>query len=326
MNHVTIQDVAKAAGVSKTTISRFLNGKYQYMSEETKEKIQAVIKELDYIPSKQARSLKSKQKYLIGLIVADIGNLYSMYLIKAVQDALVDTEYQLVMMSTDNSLEKENHALKELAGQDIAGIILQPVDRVDAPYESLKNFTVPIVLIDRYLEQVSHPSVLTDNFVATRRMGQLIVAAGYKKIVHVSEPLQGISVRLDRHDAMKLTALENGLGFTLIEAEGGRGLTPEKITAEIDGPTAFFAANGNALQSLVTVCKKGGLGYPEDLGLAGFDDWFWAELLTPTITSIHQDPTGIGRQALELLLQKVAGGDFNGRLEIAANIFQGDSL
>lgn len=326
MNNVTIQDVAQAAGVSKTTISRFLNGKYQYMSEATKAKIQQVIKELDYVPSKQARALKSKQKYLIGLIVADIGNLYSMYLIKAVQDALADTEYQLVMMSTDNSLEKETHALKELAGQDIAGIILQPVDRADAPYEILKNVTVPVVLFDRYLEQVPLPSVLTDNFAATRRLGQQIIAAGYQKIVHVSEPLQGISVRQERHDAMKLTALENGLDFTLIEAEGGRGLTVEKLTDEIVGRTAFFGANGNALQSLVTACKQGGLRYPQDLGLTGFDDWFWAELLTPTITSIHQDPAGIGRQALALLLQKIDGGTFNGRMEIAADIFQGESL
>lgn len=326
MNNITIQDVAMAAGVSKTTVSRFLNGKYQYMSEETRNKIEQVIAELEYVPSKQARSLKSKQGYLIGLIVADIGNVYTMYLIKAVQDALSDTKYQLVVMSTDNSLEKETHALKELAGQDIAGLILQPVGRADSPYEILTTLQVPVVLIDRYLETVPLPSVVTDNFTVTRRLGQQIAAAGYDKLVHVTHPLCGQTVRQHRYDAMMLTAFEAKIELKLIESPIGRGITPEEIRQEINGRTMFFGANGNVLQELVTACKKGEIRYPEEIGLTGFDDWFWADLLTPTVTSIHQQPAEIGRQSLEYLLAAINGEAFAGRLEIAASIFQGKSI
>lgn len=326
MNNITIQDVAAAAGVSKTTISRFLNGKYQYMSEETKNKIQRVIDELEYVPSKQARSLKSKQGYLIGLIVADIGNVYTMYLIKAVQDALSDTDYQLVVMSTDNSLEKETHALKDLAAQDIAGLILQPVGRSDSPYEILTTLQVPIVLIDRYLETMPLPSVVTDNFTVTRRLGQQIMAAGYEKLVHVTHPLGGQTVRQHRYDAMLLTALEAKMELKLIESPIGKGITPEEIRQEIDGRTMFFGANGNVLQELVTACKKGNISYPDEIGLTGFDDWFWGDLLTPTLTSIHQKPAEIGRQSLEYLLAAINGETHSGRLEIAATIYQGNSI
>src|SRR5699024_2570336 len=123
--NVTISQVAEKAGVSKTTISRFLHGHYGNMSKETKERIAQTIEELKYRPNRQAQALKSKRSYLIGIVVADISNMYSSLLLKGIGEILGQVEYQMIIVDAANSIKQERELLEKLIDQGVEGIIIQ---------------------------------------------------------------------------------------------------------------------------------------------------------------------------------------------------------
>ena len=106
-NKVTIKDIANMAGVSKTTVSRYINGKYEYMSEETRQRIKKIIKKVDYFPLTSAQSLKSNRTGLIGLLIADIGNPFSTALLTSITDTLHSDGYNVLVANSNNSPELE---------------------------------------------------------------------------------------------------------------------------------------------------------------------------------------------------------------------------
>lgn len=325
--NITISDVAAQAGVSKATISRYLNGKYNHMSEKTKKKIELVIAELDYRPSKQAQQLKSKKSSLIGIIVADIENLYSSYLIKAVQEVCLDKGYQMIIMSTDNSLEEEQRALVQLLDQNVEGILLQPVATQLESFSLLTETNIPVVLLDRSLNTFKWTTVRSNNYGITKQLGELIAEKGYEKIVHVTEPLDNLSVRLERYEAMKHKAMEHEMEIEIVEIRKNEQRVANYLQQHtLDKKTAFFAANGNALYEVIATLQKENIQFPEQCGVCGYDDWFWAELITPGITTIHQDSLKIGKRSAEILYEIIAGEQIEEQIEIPSQLHIRGSL
>lgn len=326
-SQITIHDVAKKAGVSKTTVSRFLNQKFEYMSEATKLKIENVIQEMDYRPSKQAQYLKSKKSSLIGLIVADIENLYTAFMIKAVQATLQAQDYQVIIMNSNNSLEEEQRSIYQLLDQNIAGLLLQPVSNTLLDFERLEDSSIPVVLYDRYLDDFKWPIVQSNNYQVTKQLANEIVKKGYDKIIHVSEKLGKMSARMERHEAMLTSATLHNVEFELIEVSKDFDAVAHYIENDRrDKKTAFFAANGDALYKIISTFQDKDISFPDDYGVCGFDDWFWAELVKPGITSIHQEPYKIGERAAQVLLSLIDGEKIKEKIEINATICYRHSL
>jgi LacI family kdg operon repressor len=327
--HITIQDVATRAGVSKATVSRYLNKKYEYMSEKTKKKIEKVIDELDYRPSKQAQFLKSKKSSLVGLLVADIENLYSAFLIKAIQGVLQEHGYQVIIMNTNNSKEEENKAIQQLLDQNIAGLLIQPVGNELLDTGLYKSMDIPVVLFDRNLKNSPWPLVQTNNYDSTKEMAEEIVKNGYEKIIHVTEKIGTMTVRQERYEAIFTTAKMNGLEVELFEIGNANRTINQLINEEMkhsSSKTALFAANGNALYEVVQAVQKNQLQVPNDVGICGYDDWFWAELIHPGISSIHQEPYKIGERAAIILLRQMDGEQIEDKVEVQASVHIRQSL
>ncbi|WP_438842594.1 LacI family DNA-binding transcriptional regulator [Enterococcus sp. AZ067] len=326
---VTIQEVAERAGVSKTTISRYLNGKYGNMSLKTKEKINQIIQELDYRPSKQAQGLKLRKSSLIGLLVADIENLYSAYLIKAAQDALSDTGYQMIIMNTNNNEEEEQKALQKLIDQNVDGILLQPVSTELEAFKKIIDADIPTVLVDRSIGRSDWTVVQSDNFTVTKKLTQEIIEKGYEKIILVTEPIGNISPRVERYEGIKIAALAKNISVEVVQlfSKGeGSAIIDYVKRNPLEKKTAFFASNGNALYEIVVALHHMGLVFPKECGVCGYDDWFWAELITPGITTIHQDPHRIGQRAVTILLEEMTAPQPAERIEVAAAIHLRESL
>jgi LacI family kdg operon repressor len=129
---ITISDVAKASGVSKTTISRYLNGKYEYMSQDTRKRIQTIIEELKYRPSNVAKTLKSNKSGLIGVIIADIASQFSSILLKGIGDVCKANGYQVMISNVDNDPEKEREYIQSLMDNRVEGIIVNTTGYDDA--------------------------------------------------------------------------------------------------------------------------------------------------------------------------------------------------
>lgn len=303
---ITISDVALEAEVSKTTLSRYLNGEFNRMSAETKERIREVIEELDYKPNPQARGLKTKKSYLIGLVVADILSYYSSLLIKGLQNALKNTDYQLLIMTADNSKEEEQEVIEKLLTQNVDGLILQPSTAELKNYETVIEAGTPTVLIDRLLDEKKWPTVQSNNREITSELINHIADLGYEKIVHISTPLEDISPRVERYKAVKETAEAREMAFEFIEVSDDiQPLTTYFEQDDRTKKTALFAASRNNLYEVIKAITKLNLTIPDDYGVCGYDDWYLAEGIAPGITVVEQDLGTITNHLVEILMKSM---------------------
>ena len=326
-DRVTIKDVAERAGVSKTTLSRYLNGEFNRMSVDTKYRIRDVIKEMDYKPNPQARGLKNKQSFLIGLVVADILNYYSSVLIKGLQNALSNTDYQLLIMTADNSAEEEQKVIEKLLLQNVDGIILQPTTAKIANYQSIIDTETPTVLIDRLLDEKKWPTVQSNNIEITSKLMNDAADMGYKKVLHVSTPLEDISPRVERYHAVKNTAADRGMDFEFIEIENGNQPLVDYLTQnDKTKKTVIFAANRNNLYEVIKVTTKLGLSIPDDYGVCGYDDWYLAEGIAPGITAVEQDLEKITNYLIVELMKSMKNKKNTETIVVPASINYRNSL
>lgn len=320
-DRVTITDVAERAGVSKTTLSRYLNGDFNRMSVDTKHRIREVIKEMDYKPNPQARGLKNKQSFLIGLVVADILNYYSSVLIKGLQNALSDTDYQLLIMTADNSAEEEQKVIEKLLLQNVDGLILQPTTAKLANYQPIIDAGTPTVLIDRLLDKKKWPTVQSNNVEITSKLMNDAADMGYEKVLHVSTALDDISPRVERYEAVKKTATERGMEFEYIEInESNQPLVDYIEQDKNDKKSVIFAANRNNLYEVIKVTTKLSLSIPDDYGICGYDDWYLAEGIAPGITSVEQDLEKITNYLVIELMQSMKGKKSTETIYVPASI------
>ena len=303
MKKITIKEVAEEAGVSKTTISRFLNNNYRNMSKETKEKIAEVIERLNYRPSKQAQALKSKHSYLIGVVVADISNLYSSLLLKGIGSILEKSGYQMIIVDAANSVKQEKELLEKLIDQNVEGIILQPSSRQTANYDFITERNIPLLLVDRQTEPEKWSSVMTNNIDSTQEVIEKALAKGYENVVVISEPVQDVSTRELRYETVKKTMEKAGKGWKLLEVTDEDQLTESLPPIIADTrKNLLFASNGRVLMDVLAWLIQHGIKIPEDVGITGFDDWNLTELVGPGITSIEQPSREIGKIAGQYLM------------------------
>ena len=310
----TINDVAKLAEVSKTTISRYLNGQYEYMSLETKERIQEVIKELNYRPSNIARRLKSEKTGLIGCIIADIGSPFSSIVVKGINDVCKSMGYDVLFANTDNNPENEKDSIKSLMDNKVDGLIINTTGRIDEYLMEINGNGVNIVLADRCLKQINKiDTVTSDNYRATYNCMEFLFKQGYKKIAFFTQDITGNSSRYFRHyaykDAVKKLYKINGDELTYFIDEKNMDSCEkslidfkEKCNGE---PGVIFTVNGVTLLNVLHGMKNLNIRIKEDLGVCGYDDWGWASLIPPGITTVTQDAYECGVQSAKLLIKRI---------------------
>ena len=178
-NKVTIKDIANMAGVSKTTVSRYINGKYEYMSEETRQRIKKIIKKVDYFPLTSAQSLKSNRTGLIGLLIADIGNPFSTALLTSITDTLHSDGYNVLVANSNNSPELEEEYLKSFVSRGVDGVIINPVLWENRKIISLSDKGLPVVLLDREIKGCDLDIVYLENTLSIVNAVKHVKAVSY---------------------------------------------------------------------------------------------------------------------------------------------------
>lgn len=161
---VTIVDVAKQAGVSKTTVSRYLNGRYEYMSEQSRARIAAVIEELGYRPSSLARSLKSRYRYVLGVVVADITDPYCARLLRGIAERCAQAGYRILFGDSAGDKSRELDYIQDMLDQSVDGILLDPLDRKTGLFWELDDSETELMVMER-----------TDSVESIAEMGRLYV-------------------------------------------------------------------------------------------------------------------------------------------------------
>ncbi|MBZ5966567.1 LacI family DNA-binding transcriptional regulator [Leuconostoc gelidum subsp. gasicomitatum] len=298
---ITINDIAAKAGVSKTTISRYLNDKFDNMSKTTKVRIEETIAELDYRPNRQAQALKARNSFLIGVSVADISNMYTSRLLKGIGDYFQKTHYQVLIMNADNNIDRELSNLEKMMTEQVDGIILQPLVHQPDHYQFLINKKTPVVQVDRYTEPFTWPAVVSDNFQKSVDLAKIFKTKHYDTVIVLANRITGVSSRMNRYNGLKAGLTGSQITVHLIEIDDSNWQSILKTTLATYQRTALFALNGQVLWSVVRFLKTQQIRVPEDIGLIGYDDDQFADMISPAIASISQNPQEIGRTAAEKL-------------------------
>lgn len=313
---ITINEVAEKAGVSKTTISRYLNGKFEYMSDETKKKIEAVIDALDYRPSTIARGLKASNTGVIGCVIADITSPFSSYIVKGINDVFKKNGYQVLFVNTDNREDLEIEGIQSLLDHKVDGMIVNTTGCNDQYLIELHKQGLPIVLADRCIQdRYMLDTITSDNYDATVKCMEFLHKQGYKKVAFFTESLGHISSRYVRHtaylDAMAKIFGIDGEDYTFVIDTKDASICEASIKKfseqNSNEDIVIFTVNGVTLLNVLHAMQ--GLNYKigEDIGVCGFDDWGWASLISPGITTITQQSFKTGVLSSDLLLKRIHG-------------------
>ncbi|KAB7707228.1 LacI family DNA-binding transcriptional regulator [Bacillus aerolatus] len=308
----TIYDIAKKANVSPMTVSRVINNKGN-ISEKTREKVEAVIKELNYIPNSAAQSLNLKKTKLLSLIITDITNPFFTKVARGAADKANQMGYQLILCNTDEDYEKESDYINALISKRVDGVIIAPTG--DPSIKNLKKLIknrIPFTLIDREIEEISCDRVLGDNYEGTKLLLQHLIDYGHKRIAMVHGPLT-VSTSKERYQAyietLKINDLNMDASF-LVEThykqeKQWNGIDHLVTLPLADRPTAIFAANNFIAIKIIKSLREKKIKVPEEIAVVCFDDLELFSDFDPFLTVSSQPAYDFGYTGTQLVIERV---------------------
>jgi LacI family transcriptional regulator len=306
----TIQDVAIAAGVSVSTVSRVLNNKDD-IAPETYERVKTVIAEMGYTSSLAARSMRSLRKNVIGLIIPDAGEPFPIEVMKGVNSAIAALEYDLIIYTCGDgrkhyTADREKKFVALLNNSITDGVI------VVTPEATHFNTSAPVVAVDPHYEINEYPSVISTNWEGAMEAMNYLISLGHRRIGYIS----------GRYDLQ--SAISRLRGYQDALAQAGIPIDPELITqgdftadsgvrcarqllSLANRPTAIFAANDQSALGAYQAAHEAGLAIPDDLSIIGFDNIPEAAQSEPCLTTVHQPIQEMGKIAVQMLLKLIEG-------------------
>ncbi|RID84314.1 LacI family transcriptional regulator [Peribacillus asahii] len=310
MKAITITDVAKHAKVSKSTVSQYLNKRYEYMSEKTRKKIEEAIEELNYQPNIIARSLKQKSTFTVGVVVANILHTFSTQIIRAIENYFYKHGFQIIVCNADDQPEKEKNYIEMLRAKQVDGIIIFPTgDNLDL-YKRMKSDQFPVVFMDRAIEELNIATVMLDNHFASKLAVDQFVEKGYENIAIITTSIfRNISPRLERIQGYKEALELHGIPVNLdyIKTADAEEIS-DKLSELFElknPPQAILAGNDIVLNEVLRYMKKHNMNIPDDVAVIGIDEVSYADFYTPTITTVNQPAIEMANQAAQLLLNQI---------------------
>lgn len=307
---ITINDIATMAGISKTTVSFYLNGKTDRMSAETQERIKKVIDETGYSPSPLARGLNAKHTALIGVIIGDITNTFSNRIVKGIGSVANAAGYRMLVCNSNYDADDERAYIDRLLSLGVDGFIVQPSSSFKEVARVITEANKQLVFFDSKLYDYSCNWVKTDNYEATYRAISDCVDRGYKKFIMIGARPELLSTRIERSSGFVDALSERDIASEQLEVDPDT-LDVNAIAAylreRIDGstPTLVFAPNCWALPDVYRAMREFYPLMPEKVGLVGFDNTEWAGLASPSVTTIVQPAFEEGQQAFHILLDLI---------------------
>lgn len=315
----TIADVARAAGVSKATVSRFLNHRETLLTPDIASRVEVAITALAYSPSPMAQALKRGRSRLIGLVVADVSNPFSVAVLRGAEKACQEAGYLLMLFNLGNDSRRESEAIKALTAYQVEGFILNTLGRDAGAAADAARHGKPVVLVDRRHQDMRADFVSLDNAGAVRLGVRHLMAAGYRELLFVSEPIRDVSSRMEREAAFRSFINEAAAdvadlhGNTFESAEGdteGLDKALRSLRQRAGGRLpAVFSSNAVVTLRVVAAMARLGWRFGVDVGLVGFDDTEWSPYIGPGLSTIAQPTDELGRLAAGCLIERIKGVD-----------------
>ncbi|WP_166355194.1 LacI family DNA-binding transcriptional regulator [Phytoactinopolyspora limicola] len=305
----TIHEVARAAGVSISSVSRALNG--QTSNPEMVARVKAAVDEVGYVPSAVAQSLKTQQTGQIAFAMEDIGNAAYLAMVREIQPRLREDGYRLLLHATGADVQDEIEVLESLAQKYVDGLVLCPIRITERHIAALRAPAVPVVVIGQLPAGVDVDNVRTDSRLGARLAVEHLYAAGARRIALVNGPADTVPGQarhagyLEGLAACDLPVDETLVEFADFQVDAGREAAARLLDrADVD---AIFGANDLIAIGAMHALRSAGRSVPDDVQVVGMDDTILAATSFPPLTSVSLGSRERGGLAADMLLARLRG-------------------
>jgi DNA-binding LacI/PurR family transcriptional regulator len=302
----TIVDVARRAGVSKSLVSLVMRDSPN-VSDEKRDRVRRAANDLGYRPNAMARSLVRQRTSVIGVVLSDLQNPFFTEVAGGIEEAAIAAGYRALFNSGDRDLAREEQALDTLLQLRTDGVVLTGPAIEEIVVRRAARET-PVVVATRESRSRLFDSVVTDDVTGARLAVEHLIGLGHRHIAHMTGGV-GAGAR-NRMNGYKMTMEDHGLNPVLVEGDftEATGLAVAgKLFDHGSPPTAVFAPNDFAAIGILQALDDRDLRVPDDVSVVGYDDTWLAGLARIDLTTVRQDPRGIGRTAVSLLLERIDG-------------------
>ncbi|MBM7096773.1 MULTISPECIES: LacI family DNA-binding transcriptional regulator [Alteribacter] len=308
---VTILDIAKLADVSRTTVSRVLNDS-GYVSEKARSRVLEAIEQTGYIPSEQAKSLRTKKTKVIGVILPKISTETASRVVNGIDDILREKGYQILLSNANLQVDKEIEQMKLLESRRVDGIILLATNIQQKLLSAIKELKVPLVALGQDIPDV--PSVVYDDYHAAKDLTNAIIDRGHKRIGFIGVPETDRAVGYLRKEGYLDAMNEKGLAVEKswiqkgkFDIESGRRAMKRILSESKEVPTATFAVTDRLAIGAMEFLKEQHISVPDEMAMAGIGASEISSYITPPLTTVDYNNENAGMETAKLLLEKING-------------------
>lgn len=310
-NHITIKDIAKALGISTSTVSRALSDAWD-CKRETREQVLAMAKKLNYHPNLNAKNLQNKRTGTIGIIIPEFVSSFFPNVIMGIQEVLYQENYHMFITQSNENRAQELENLKLLREHMVEGIIISTTNEGgnEDAYRELIDNGMPVVFFNRCPKTLNASKVLINDCLMAEKAVEHLIATGRRRIIHLLGPVnlevsamraQGFANVMSRHG---LDPEGKSIPAGIFIKDGQAAM--EKILASGEElPDAIFCFNDPVAIGAMKALKNAGVRIPEDIAIVGFSEGSMATVVEPQLTTVLQPMKEMGRQATELLLAQL---------------------
>jgi len=315
-NQVTIKDIARELGISPSTVSRALKD-HPDISSETKKAVNALAEKLNYQPNIVALSLRQKKTNTIGVVIPELVHFFFSTVISGIEDVAYQAGYSVILAQSNESYEREKTDIKALFNSRVDGMLIS-LSRETKNFDHIESIIskgVPVVFYDRMYNNPSTSKVIVDDYTGAKEAVDHLIDQGYKRIANL-ESASGLLISEDRKrgylDSLREHSLEIKDSWSE-ECPSGSQEDGRKATLKLlslpNPPDAIFAHSDPIAMGAMKAIKEKGLQIPYDVGLIGFSNSSYVDLIDPPLTTVEQPGFEMGQEAARLLIRQIEMGD-----------------
>lgn len=315
---MTIKDVAKKAGVSIATVSRIINGKDKGFSDNTKKRVREVIESLNYSPNDVARSLVMRKTHVLGAVIPDVTNPFFSEVIRGIEDRASEFGYSILLCNSDDDAVKEEKYIHLLKEKGVDGIIYAEASTMVE--KEIHNLDLPIVFLDRAMGKYDCSWICDDGEYGMYQIICYLIEKGHREIAYFSGH-EGGANEPERREGYRKALVDNGILFDpekvflgAFDSESGQANVLRLLESK-KSFSAIACANDLIAIGAIAELRKQGIAVPDQISVTGYDDIKISKYCYPPLTTMAQEKYGMGKRAVEILVQNIADDATKGQSE-----------
>jgi len=302
----TLSDVAKVAGVGVMSVSRVVNGTRQ-VSASTERKVRAAIARIGYEPNEAARILKGHRAHILGLIVPDLADPFFATCANAIHETAWNAGYMTLMAASFHREDVERKEAEIMVHRRVAGMLVIPSGSQNDHFAAAQKNDIPIVSVDRPLENLEADALVVDNRSASIRATEHLIEHGHQQILCIADD-EKIFTKSQRVIGYSQAMRRAKLPVRVLQVGSISGSLSDQLSFALNSstpPTAIFATSDVLAVAVLRELQKRSILVPDQMALFSFDDFDAATLMHPTITVVRQPVIELGRRAASILLDRI---------------------